>query len=71
MAAKVHGDDAIAGGNEVRREEAVLLLQVAEARHQDDQRAVAVVGVGDAAVRPVEETDRFGEWRWERATHGG
>ena len=58
VAAQVHGHGAIAGGDELRREEAVFLFEVAEARRHDDQRSAALIGIGDATLRAVEEDAR-------------
>ncbi len=50
MAAQIHGHDAVAGVDELRREEPVLFLQVAEPGNHDHQRAMARVGVGEGAA---------------------
>ncbi len=55
MATEVHGDGAVAGRDQLGRQETVLVPEVAEARRHDDQRPAALVGVGNAPARAVEE----------------
>src|SRR5690606_36224659 len=54
VAAQVHDGDAVPGGDEVGDDVVVGGAQAAHAGRGDDERAGALDGVGEAALRPGE-----------------